>query len=143
MNTIERINTIKKDFSGEIIKSLGCIHEVTCSEMGHCLWLNIRGGIPLGFRLVQLLFIHPDAQPDGWVSPGEIALNAYDNGVSLVKEIPLDPKAIGVIKEIYSLYTGQDYPGEFNPEGKSCDLHMHSYDPYLTDLKEFLNKKQL
>ena len=112
-NLIKNIQSIKKKFESRNIPLLGNIYSVSYSQLGECLTLDFHGDVPMAMNLGQLVVVHPKAEHGGWVGVGNIALNAFAKGSAGIEKIPLSNKAIDMLKEIYYLYTDEEFKGRF------------------------------
>ena len=112
-NVIENIKKIKEAFESKKISLLGNIHTVSYSHIGECLALHFSGDVPMAMKPGEIVIVHPKARHAGWVGIGNIALNTFIHGSAGIEKVPLCDEAIEMLKEIYRLYTNEEFKGSF------------------------------
>ncbi len=104
---VSTIENIKQNYEGVSLFPLGSIENVTYSDLGDVLILEMSGDVPTNFIAPNIVIVHPNAERDGWIGRGKIGLTLAGGGVPIEK-IPLTSETVKKIQEIYQEYTGKE-----------------------------------
>ncbi len=105
---VKKIEEIKAKYEGASMFPMGEISNVSYSDLGETLSLELSGDVPTNFNSPNIVMVHPDSKHEGWIGKGKIGFTLTGEGVPISK-IPLPAEAINLIKEIYQEYTGEEY----------------------------------